>query len=674
MSGRPAPRRAPPLRLASPSSSSDTESSAPTPGSAAPRRGRPPSRAPSAGSTASTASGSTTQSSSSLGSEALPPPAKGARKVSSASTSTDTSSEAPKRPGRPRKPPAEPAPKGRGPPPSSASSLTSSSEDEVPARRGPGRPRKPASAPSSPSSSSSESSFTASSSEDGLPARRGPGRPRKVAHASPRGRPRAPSASSTTDSGSEVGHGPARAPSTSSSSSLGPVVLKRRPGRPRALSATSATSSSSDVFLPARKHRGRPTGGKRSPLKVQLQAARSLAAPMSGKGTHQKAHSSLALLFRHLQALYDTGRVPDLQAFERFLMVFIAEAADLSHAKAAGGKANRDQEKANKDKEKALKAFGDCALSFVLGKKHASPKKGRGHHRQPGHVISLVYRDYAQADGTRTARGLPSASAPPFHVHLDPNPEQYACGLFPLQAAPPHQQGAVIRPDATVKKLFNRVRRFARRVATDLAHSLPPPALDPQNVAVVYNSKLSEPEQGVMQHLMEARHLLAHIKNAFPRARELLFFLETSLERILDVVHRRCEQTSGASACHPHSPNTQHPLPHVQEHFTAASSHDPLLHHAPRSKETPVSLEAPPLHAQNAEHFWPKRLRPAAASPAPAARSSSEAARHRRPASPPARPPGPVHHLLSQLAPSGLPQAAPGPAARMALPTQKLPF
>lgn len=403
-----------------------------------------------------------------------------------------------------------------------------------------------------------------------------------------------------------------------------------------------------------RREQGGPLPPGGAALQRELHASRSLAAPPSGEGSQRKVHSSLSLLYRYLRVLYGSGRVPDAEAFNRFLMVYIAEVADNAHyrgnrpyqllpeaaeavrvrgatvpydvqkvADPAGRKApaNNLQTLVNRS---GLAAFTRCALQYVLGtKRHALPKAGekRRERHVAGKALSYVYLDYALYDASRPLRGLPAASVAPFTVHLVTDPEKAFCGVLATQGAPGPLGlggGGVTLPAKTLTKLFNKVKRYAKRVALDLAMSLPPhgkgvnraastssssPPPPPHDVATAYNSDLAGTQQGVMQHLMAARHHLAQLHHDFPHAASLASFLEASLERALSFVHKQCVRVAGEDRCHPLAANSTYPLPPVGPPSLAHEPHRALQLLHPRPM--PEHKALPP---EEAHHFLPRSL------------------------------------------------------------------
>jgi len=292
-------------------------------------------------------------------------------------------------------------------------------------------------------------------------------------------------------------------------------------------------------------------------------------------------HSSLLLMLHYLRTLYNTGLVPDVEEFNRLVMLAVAEVADNTAYVGMrdypalegpeGKKANKDGSRykrpsvQNRIVTAGMQALERCATKYLDtgGGRFASQLSpmatAKRRKRGPGKALKVILRDFQLFDNAEraAARHLPAASLHGVKLPERLDDPRFACGVLRKRD---RTTGSVSIPKlqtlhATMKKLF----KYVKKVGVDLAKSLTPeagyefrqaPSTSALGQALNCVSKASGGERnGILQNLLHARQLLDRQATSFPAGKSLIRFLEAAVTRIMKTVSAYCSSKLGQENC-----------------------------------------------------------------------------------------------------------------------------
>ena len=286
-------------------------------------------------------------------------------------------------------------------------------------------------------------------------------------------------------------------------------------------------------------------------------------------------------MLHYLRTLYNTGLVPDVEEFNRLVMLAVAEVADNTAYVGMrdypalegpeGKKANKDGSRYKRPSVQhrivtaGMQALERCATKYLdtgggrfasqLSPMATAKKRKRG----PGKALKVILRDFQLFDNAEraTARHLPAASLHGVKLPERLDDPRFACGTLRKRD---RTTGSVSIPKlqtlrATMKKLF----KYVKKVGVDLAKSLTPesgyafrqaPSTSALGQALNCVSKASGGERsGILQNLLHARQLLDRQATSFPAGKSLVRFLEEAVSRIMKTASAYCSSKLGQENC-----------------------------------------------------------------------------------------------------------------------------
>jgi len=286
-------------------------------------------------------------------------------------------------------------------------------------------------------------------------------------------------------------------------------------------------------------------------------------------------------MLHYLRTLYNTGLVPDVEEFNRLVMLALAEVADNTAYVGMrdypalegpeGKKANKDGSRYKRPSVQhrivtaGMQALERCATKYLDtgGGRFASQLSpmatAKRRKRGPGKALKVILRDFQLFDNAEraTARHLPAASLHGVKLPERLDDPRFACGTLRKRD---RTTGSVSIPKlqtlrATMKKLF----KYVKKVGVDLAKSLTPesgytfrqaPSTSALGQALNCVSKASGGERsGILQNLLHARQLLDRQATSFPAGKSLVRFLEEAVTRIMKTASAYCSSKLGRENC-----------------------------------------------------------------------------------------------------------------------------